>query len=94
MTFLLREPIVFPQKPKLFPSNLVMLQKTKESERESVFPLLTAPSQIMAVLSLKGLFSHHQVRVRCCFSENSLKRFFLIVKAITAFPLVESLKKG
>ena len=38
----------------------------------SVFPLLTAPSQIIASQSLYGLFSHHHVSAQSCFFEKVL----------------------
>lgn len=48
MTFRLREVIVFPQKAKEPFLKLVMDHEMNPTDIERVFPLLTAPSQIMA----------------------------------------------
>ena len=46
--FLRRDAIVFPQIPKVWSLNLDMLHKKKPSAMQTVFPDLTAPSQMIA----------------------------------------------
>ena len=48
-----------------------MAQQKKDSPVHSVFPLRTAPSQMMACLSRSGDPGLHQVSARRCLSENT-----------------------
>nr|DAL78867.1 MAG TPA: hypothetical protein [Caudoviricetes sp.] len=59
---------------------------------QSVFPDLTAPSQIMPFLSLHGLPLHHQVSAASCFSEKGTKSFNGIVSPQLAHAFCAFLK--
>ena len=58
--------MVFPQSPNCLPSKQAVAHKKKDSPMENVFPLRTAPSQIMASQSSGR---HHHVRTFFCFGE-------------------------
>jgi hypothetical protein len=64
--------MVLPQIPKLSPENRRMAHAKKEMPMHRVFPLRTAPSQMMASLSRWGELSHHQVSTWVCRGESRL----------------------
>ena len=66
-TFLLSEVIVFPQRAKEQSLKLSIAHAAKESDIQLVFPLLTAPSQIIPSNEEYGELLFHHVRVVSCF---------------------------
>ena len=70
--FRFTEVIVFPQIAKLVELKQVIAQRTNDMPIETVFPLLTAPSQIIAQWPLVSGRSHH-VSTSRCFGEKFLR---------------------
>ncbi len=64
------EVTVFPQSAKHCPRKAVIAQTANPMDRQSVFPLRTAPSQIIASLSRNLLSGHHQLSVAICFGKS------------------------
>ena len=75
--FLRRDVTVFEQIAKFPSGKEAIAQQTKDKNIQSVFPLLTAPSQIMASRLRFLEEGHHQERTSSCFGEKYLKVILL-----------------
>ena len=79
-----REVTVLPHRAKEVLSKAENAHAVKETDMHIVFPLRTAPSQIIASRFLWGLDGHHQLRTSSCFREKlSNERAELLLTVLT-----------
>ena len=80
--------MVLPHRPNCRPSKQAIAQRKNDRPMENVFPLRTAPSQIMAS---QGDRRHHQVKTFRCLAENrissSVAVSLLVIRRLRQHPV-------